>query len=1154
MIFISEPQIYQCDAIKVMQHLHGQYKYFLNSEDLFDLDLPLLKSKAHGGTMAMWKASLDPFISVQQPPSSSFLPIVFSPPDSITSIHVSVYLPTHGQDARFVDDLAALMVCLDDLREVHREAPVFLRGDFNVNDRNLKRVNLLKTFCSDLNLTYVPINHNTYHHFTGNGSSDSNLDKLLFTNSDNINETIKTICCKLETPLVDSHHDLIVSTFKLQEIAQIEANAENIVAPRVQNLRMKVTWSDQGIEAYQAMITPELKRVANLWSSSCSSSTTSFSMLCDSTNKILSTCAEATNKTVKLSQKFSFKSKPIPLIVRQSRNSLLKLHKKMKHAVGNLLPDSQKLKHEYIDARTKHRKLVRENKAKDAIERDKKVSEILSKNPLSIFKQIRQAKRNQSATINKLHVGDKTYLDSSVPDGFFDSISRLKSRDPDSLSKSETFASFNEDYKNIIAISHHGEKISAISESDSLALLQKMKPDVNDYFSISPNHYLHAGPAGWKHFHLLLSLLIINVNTTNITEINSIYACILLKGHGKSKYSDRSYRTISTCPVVAKALDTHIMNLHIKSWNSSQSECQFQGEGSSHELAALLLTECIQHSLHHLRQPLFILYLDAKSAFDVVMKELLIKNLFFSGESLLYINSRLENRQTFLDWNGQIMGPIKDQQGLEQGGVSSSDFYKIFSREQLETAQKSSLGIPLGPLTVSGIGQADDTSLVSNNIHQLYFLLHLTKIFCDKYHVKLCSEKTKLQVYSTDKMKLLVDYAKAVNPITVNDNKIEFTETVEHVGMLRSSSGNLPTILARTAAHKKALGAVLHTGMARCHRGNPAASIRILKIYGNPVLMSGLGSLVLTNYELNIINQHHKIIISNLQRLLPLTPTPVVYFLAGTLPGAALLQLRQLSLFGMITRMSSSNIINKHAKNFFTFNTISSKSWFNQLRDVCVQYSLPHPAQLLADPPSKDVYKKLVRKKVIDYWEQKLRHEASHLKSLEFFKPEFMSLAKPHPIWSTTGPSPTKVVMASVQALLISGRYRTESLASHWTPNSNGICKLSNTCNVTEDVKHFLQFCSALDVTRDKLNVFTQSYCNSHPEVSLIVKKYCTPESHLFTQFLNDCSTIPEVIEAVQRNEQNFLTHIYNITRIWCYTLHRERLKILGQWRNFAKC
>ena len=198
-----------------------------------------------------------------------------------------------------------------------------------------------------------------------------------------------------------------------------------------------------------------------------------------------------------------------------------------------------------------------------------------------------------------------------------------------------------------------------------------MKPDVCDYFGITPNHYNYAGPAGWKHFYLLLCTLIKNVNNTNISEINTTYAIIIFKGHNKERSSDRSYRTISTCPVVAKALDLYIRDLYIKEWNRIQVVSQFQGEGSSHELAALLLTECLQHSLHHLNLPLYVLYLDAKSAFDVVLGELLIKNLYCSGttgETLVYLNNRLQNRETVLDWNGQLMGPIFDEQDLEQGG------------------------------------------------------------------------------------------------------------------------------------------------------------------------------------------------------------------------------------------------------------------------------------------------------------------------------------------------------------------------------------------------------------------------------------------------------------------------------------------------------
>ena len=62
-----------------------------------------------------------------------------------------------------------------------------------------------------------------------------------------------------------------------------------------------------------------------------------------------------------------------------------------------------------------------------------------------------------------------------------------------------------------------------------------MKPDVNDVYGVTLNHFNYAGPAGWKHFHLLLNSLISDVNLTDIEEINTVYACILFKGHDKDK-------------------------------------------------------------------------------------------------------------------------------------------------------------------------------------------------------------------------------------------------------------------------------------------------------------------------------------------------------------------------------------------------------------------------------------------------------------------------------------------------------------------------------------------------------------------------------------------------------------------------------------------
>ena len=93
-VCLSEPQLYQCDANQLFEYLDGEYCWYLNSEDVTDPELPLVKSRAHGGTLMMWLKELDPFIEVINTNTAAFLPIVFKMPGLKTSVHVTLYMPT----------------------------------------------------------------------------------------------------------------------------------------------------------------------------------------------------------------------------------------------------------------------------------------------------------------------------------------------------------------------------------------------------------------------------------------------------------------------------------------------------------------------------------------------------------------------------------------------------------------------------------------------------------------------------------------------------------------------------------------------------------------------------------------------------------------------------------------------------------------------------------------------------------------------------------------------------------------------------------------------------------------------------------------------------------------------------------------------------
>ena len=108
-----------------------------------------------------------------------------------------------------------------------------------------------------------------------------------------------------------------------------------------------------------------------------------------------------------------------------------------------------------------------------------------------------------------------------------------------------------------------------------------------------------------------------------------------------------------------------------------------------------------------------------------------------SGHSLLYLDARLRDRVTYLEWEKLLMGPIKDTAGVEQGGPNSSDQYKLYNNEQGTVAQDSKFGVNIGPISVSCVLQADDSVLLSSDIHQLDHLLHLTLNYCKTLHLNV---------------------------------------------------------------------------------------------------------------------------------------------------------------------------------------------------------------------------------------------------------------------------------------------------------------------------------------------------------------------------------------------------------------------------------
>ena len=981
-----------------------------------------------------------------------------------------------------------------------------------------------------------------------NGSHDSNVDILLHSSTLETPETVIKIICKFSNPLVLSHHDVIISEISLPYCPAIQTVDDSLVtAPRMDITRLRISWTEEGIAAYTRQVAPLLQRLRKTWLHPDSPS--SMSILLKMTNSIMSATASFTNpyKVLKIHQP---KSRRIPKEIRCARNHLLRLHKARNHRHGQ---DSTELLAAHRAAKQKYKQVVRAFRVKAGKERDEKLFNILETTPRSIFKYIKNCRRSDHSHIDSLTVGSKTYIGASVPDGFYDSMSSIKSCNLENLKDNPDIAQHLSNHSHILKLCNAKQTIPPIDLDTSTALLHRMKKNVSDIYSITALHYSNAGTEGLAHFNCLLNGLLSDVNNASIEEMNLALGLIHHKGHGKPKTSDRSYRTISTCPFMAKAADLYLRDLFRSHWDSCQAETQYQGSGSSHELAALLVTEVIQFSLNVARMPVFLLSLDAQSAFDRCLRQILTSQLYkagINGTALHFINNRLTNRSTVYQWEGTMMGPAHDDTGFEQGGINSSEFYKLYNNNQLVSSQRSRLGIDMKSSVISAIGQADDVVHVANSIDDLNLLVKITENYCNRFRVTLVPSKTKLLVFGNKEHKFQADLARLMNPIRIADVPVSFSDEAEHVGIIRHTSGNLPNLLQRISSHKKSLGAILSAGLARGHRGNPAASLRVHQLYQTPVLFSGLAALCLTKAEVKILDSHYQNTLQNIQRLHDRTPRAVVCFMAGSLPGEAILHTRQLTLFSMITRLHG-DPLHKHALYALTCLPRSANSWFLHIRDICLMYSLPHPLELLQYPLSRLRFKSLVEKRVISFWEDTLRSETLDLTSLMFFDAANHSLQKPSLIWQTSGSSSYECAKSHVLARMQSGRYRSDYMCRHWTPsNKMGYC-LSSTCAMVKgDLVHMLTTCPALHQTRAKLVSFWLAKTLPYPPLnSLIIHILSSPPNTQAQFIVNPCS-LTAVTDLYRSLGDRILTHIYYLVRTFAYYMHRAKMLSLGRWHG----
>jgi hypothetical protein len=157
-----------------------------------------------------------------------------------------------------------------------------------------------------------------------------------------------------------------------------------------------------------------------------------------------------------------------------------------------------------------------------------------------------------------------------------------------------------------------------------------------------------------------------------------------------------------------------------------------------------MLEEVVRDS-RDLKLPVFIALSDAKSAFDVVNKQILMRKAFLAGVAsapwTLIDQLHSETRAVVKLLNQQSL-EYDIQQGVKQGGLLSADLYKLYIEDLLHTFETARVGCKIGPIHVNATACADDVALLSHNPQDLQLLINYAQEYSKLHRYQLQPQKS----------------------------------------------------------------------------------------------------------------------------------------------------------------------------------------------------------------------------------------------------------------------------------------------------------------------------------------------------------------------------------------------------------------------------
>ena len=672
-----------------------------------------------------------------------------------------------------------------------------------------------------------------------------------------------------------------------------------------------------------------------------------------------------------------------------------------------------------------------------------------------------------------------------------------------------------------------------------------------DTFMLTVEHLRYAGNATLLLLIDLLNLIIDNLNYLSSPQLNTSIASIVFKGKDKPKTHHKSYRQVRVSVLIGRLLDEHIRPVFINASRPQQNINQYGFTADiSYLMGALQRHEAEQHCID-MKKTFFGCSLDGDSAFEVVNREILTRELYMNGDRGDFWKAShysYQNSSSRIKMNGKISRPIEETKGVKQGNSKSSDHYTVYNKPILDTLENSSLGVWIGPINTGVSGVADDDFLMSDDPMKLQGLIDIAEHYGKTYRITYGASKTKITISGSD---IDRNFYKDTTPWTMDGAAIEVVENNDHLGQIVSGCDQISkNIELRIKKGRGSLFGLLGPAFAYKCLLSPVVKLHLYRTYICPIVRSGLSTFPIRQTNVEPLSIYQRKVLRSILKLSKSSYIPAIHFLTGELPIEGKIHRDVFSLFFNIWKNPNTKMY-EILKYLLETSNENSRTWSIYLRHISKMYGLLDPIECLQkDPPKKSLYKEHVLTKITAFHENELRKKADTNDNLKFLNVSILGLrGKHHPSLSNLITS-HDVQKSQPHIKMLCNDYYTYEKRANQSGGSPHCRSCSDPNKQTggslpiEDIIHILTVCSSYADTRERILKEFSILCHKS-EANIDFNNNIMANKNKLCQFLLDPTSIN--LDLRINVTDPLLPEFFKLSRDLCHSIHTKRMNIIKE-------